>query len=213
MEWFGWLRSKKEPTSRKMDIEPELHNLDEFALANSDLVVGWSLCVTMSRLTPLAWLLRHGEQAENPTEVPQEHGIWLPMSKTFRELGIDVDEVPPSGMSSEIGYIPSDGGDFLPFLVSYRKIVENERPRTEALNQLTTLGERHPHIADKLGGDIAKQYVITELLSLEGCGTAVAEKLYGAGYRSVIDVKAATVKTLSSINGLGPKTVKNLLGD
>lgn len=213
MRWFSWLRSKKEPTSPVMEIEPALYKIEEFAIANSDVIDGWSLCVTMDRRTPLAWLLRHGEQAKNPTEVPQEHGIWVPIPKTFRELGINIDEMTSGTMSSEIGYILSDGGRFLPFLIAYREIVENEQSRTEALNQLTTLSEKHLDIADKLGGDIAKDYVVTELVSLDGCGKAVAEKLYRAGHRSTIDVKAATVKDLNSIKGLGPKTVEKLLAN
>jgi len=213
MRWFDWLRSKKEPTSPVMKSEPALYKLEEFALANADVIDGWSLCVTMDRRTPLTWLLRHGEQAENPTEVPQEHGIWVPIPKTFRELGIDIDEMTAGTMSSEIGYILSDGGHFLPFLIAYREIVENDQSRTEALNQLTALGEHYSDITEKLGVDIAKHYVINELLGLDGCGKAAAEKLYGAGYRSAIDVRGSTVKSLSSIKGLGPKTINKLLAN
>jgi len=50
-------------------------------------------------------------------------GTWVAETKSWRELGIDMDEVPRT-MSSEIGQIPRDGGDFLKFLKAVRAIVE-----------------------------------------------------------------------------------------
>jgi hypothetical protein len=48
----------------------------------------------------------------------------VPVLKTWRSLGIDMDEVPQT-MASQVGYLPADGGDFLPFLLEYRMIVED----------------------------------------------------------------------------------------
>jgi hypothetical protein len=44
-------------------------------------------------------------------------------------------------MASQIGQIPVDGGDFLPFLMEYRMIVEG------AAEALSALGKRHPRYA------------------------------------------------------------------
>lgn len=102
-----------------------LDNTSEF----SDLISGWEMSVTMQTRTPLKWLQRHREfhtGAERPIEeLPPEHACWVPVLKTWRELGIDEDEIPETTMASEIGQIPVDGGDFLPFLMEYRMIVED----------------------------------------------------------------------------------------
>jgi hypothetical protein len=99
----------------------------------------------MQLRTPLKWLQRHREfhaGTERPTEaLPPQHACWVPLPKTWRELGIDADEIPLSTMASQIGQIPVDGGDFLPFLIEYRMIVEG------AGGSLSDLGKLHPRYA------------------------------------------------------------------
>ena len=111
----------------------------------ADLTSGWEISVTMQLRTPLKWLQRHREfhaGAELPSEVlPPEHACWVPVPKRWRDLGIDADEIPLSTMASQIGQIPVDGGDFLPFLMEYRMMVEG------TAEALAALGERHPRYA------------------------------------------------------------------
>ena len=94
-----------------------------------NLIIGWEMSVTMQLRTPLKWLQRHREFHEGvkrPTEeLPPQHAMWVPVTKSWRQLGIDADEIPETTMASEIGQIPVDGGDFLPFLIEYRMIVED----------------------------------------------------------------------------------------
>jgi hypothetical protein len=110
--------------------------------SGDDLIVGWKLSVTMQRRTPLEWLRRHGEfhaGSKHPAEVvPIERGCWMPVLKTWRELGIDMAQIPDGTMASEVGYLPLDGGDFLPFLIDYRMIVENR------VGNLAELADRYP---------------------------------------------------------------------
>jgi hypothetical protein len=65
----------------------------------------------------------------------------VPVPKTWRAIGIDADEIPETTMASQIGQIPVDGGDFLPFLMEYRMIVE------DAAEALAALGVRAPKYA------------------------------------------------------------------
>jgi hypothetical protein len=117
-------------------------------ISNDDVLAGWELSVTMQRRTPLAWLLRHREFHEGsnrPTEiVPMQHACWVPVTRSWRSLGIDVDEMPETAMASEIGQIPVNGGNFLPFLIEYRMIVENGG------GTLTDLASRYPQYRDLL---------------------------------------------------------------
>ena len=111
----------------------------------ADVTAGWEMSVTMQLRTPLKWLQRHREfQAgtERPAEAsPPEHACWVPVPKTWHELGIAEDEIPETTMASEIGQIPVDGGDFLPFLMEHRMIVEG------AAEALVALGNRHTRYA------------------------------------------------------------------
>lgn len=73
-----------------------------------------------------------------------EHACWVPVPKTWRELGIDADEIPETTMASQIGQIPIDGGDFLPFLMEYRMLVE------DGGGTLADLVNRYPKYRDVL---------------------------------------------------------------
>jgi hypothetical protein len=119
-----------------------------FDVDNSDVLAGWEMSVTMQLRTPLKWLQRHREfqaGADRPIEqLPPEHACWVPVTRTWRAIGIDADEIPETTMASQIGQIPVDGGDFLPFLMEYRMIVEG------ATDALADLGKRTPKYATLL---------------------------------------------------------------
>jgi hypothetical protein len=116
-------------------------------MSNDDILAGWLLSVTMQRRTPLVWLQRHGEFHEGsdpPAEVvPMPHACWVPVTRSWRSLDIDLDEMPET-MASEVGQIPANGGDFLPFLIEYRMIVE------DGGGTLTDLASRYPQYRDLL---------------------------------------------------------------
>jgi len=98
--------------------------------APSDVLAGVRWSATMSPKTPLSSLLRHGEVfSGDPQRAPEygsaADGIWVP-EVDWDSVGLS----PPSAgaMVSAIGPIPSDGGAFLPFLISFREIVEGSGP-------------------------------------------------------------------------------------
>jgi hypothetical protein len=168
----------------------------------------------MSTRTPLEWLFLHGEESSDPGPTPQEHGYWVPVAKTWAELGFEGidDRPPPRTMASQIGQIPTDGGDFLPFLVEYRQIVELGMPRKEMLKVLDELGAKHPSIAKLLGGKLSRLFVENELRTLPGCGANTAQRLYDATFLSAEQVQAATVKQLMAVKGIGKATAEKLKG-
>lgn len=103
-------------------------------LANQDIVAGWRFSATLQLRTPLQFLLLHGvfhplvEGA--PPEHPIMHGIWISETKTNAELGIGLPDLVLTNQTcaSEIGQVPSDGGDFLKFLIAARRIIEAPEP-------------------------------------------------------------------------------------
>lgn len=179
------------------------------AEVEDEIITGWVLSVPMNRRTPLAWLLRHGEEAKEKQPVPPELGIWIPRLKSWRELEYNVDEPPKSKMSSETGYIPEDGDYFLTFLIKYRRIIEGDSSWEQMLEELAKLEIAEPEISGKLGGLV--QYVIAEDISrLAGAGMVVTERLMDAGYRSAEQVRAASVEELCEIEGIGKVTAGKL---
>ena len=104
-----------------------MSSMQELAKQNPGLISGWRLSVTLQPGTPLRWLLRHGEVNEGVScpseEIAASFAEWMPIVKTWEELGIALEESSPT-MASAVGQIPIDGGDLLPFLIKYRLIVE-----------------------------------------------------------------------------------------
>ncbi|HBZ42627.1 MAG TPA: hypothetical protein DEO85_00890 [Maritimibacter sp.] len=217
---MGWLdrftgrKRTTDPTESHSESPASSHrhqSMDELYANNADILDGWRLHVTMSLTTPLEWLLRDGEIAKDQTNVPQQYGIWVPKTKGWRDLGFDLDELPPGPRASQIGQIPSDGGDFLPFLIQYRTIVEADDERETVLARLSALGEEYPSINSKLGGDLAQAFVVSELTSLSGCGATTATRLYHAGFFSKEQVLQASVEDLTKVKGIGPSIAGKIL--
>ena len=179
----------------------------------SALHTGWRFCATMQLRTPLRVLARHGEthtdRATAPPTIADEawQGVWVPVSKTFRELGLDVDEAASGTMASHVGPIPADGGTFLPFLKSVRAIVESDRAACERRKRLNTLlaDPAVKSTVQKLGGRAAilDRLFPTYLLTIPGLP---AKALAGLKARRLTSAKAisnASDAELLAIPGIG----------
>lgn len=97
--------------------------------SNADLISGWRLSATLQLRTPLKYLEMHGMRIcvanGPPPDIPQRHGTWVVVLKTFAELGIDIPEFEVERFSaSELGPVPLDGGEFLAFAKDVRRAVE-----------------------------------------------------------------------------------------
>ncbi|WP_140921007.1 DNA translocase FtsK [Limnobaculum xujianqingii] len=96
--------------------------------SNADILNGYKFSATMQFRTPVDILKQHGriekKTAEFLPKIISEHwqGIWIPNVKRWRDIGIDIDEMRAGTMSSEIGQISSDGGDFLRFMLFVNQI-------------------------------------------------------------------------------------------
>ncbi len=160
---MGWLRNLISGRRDSKAVKPgRLLSLRQAAEENVDVIAGWTFCATLSTKTPLEWLRRHGEtRATAPNEeVPPAYGIWVIVTKSWAELGIDLPEMPPGTMASEVGQIPQDGGTFLPFLIEYRTIVEDTTNAEPAL-RLEALKERYPQYATCLNKKSPKRRTST----------------------------------------------------
>ena len=144
------------------------------------------------------------------------HGIWLQVIK--QEEG----ETPLlAGRRAAQGGMVQVGSDeennLINFLISFRRIVESEADIDQKIKNLEDLSLSTPEnkqMWDRFStlSPIIESYFSSELcISLpDGIGTAKAEALYRAGYRTIEEIKEATDEELLAIQGIGKGLIKKL---
>lgn len=136
-----------------------LHPYAGAAQDNSDIVDGMVHRATLRLRTPLHFLLRDGEvrsASDLPAEADARHEIWTPKLKSWRTMGINVDDAPEGKSSSDCGQV--DRAAFLPFLITVRTAYERPAESDAAKMQAVKAVLRQPQHAKwvrKLGGQIA----------------------------------------------------------
>jgi len=86
--------------------------------AMDDITVGWYFCATMQLRTPTAILRRHlefwpKENGQPPNICPEGwEGIWMLALDDWKRIAA------VQSMASDVGPVPADGGDYLPFLLA-----------------------------------------------------------------------------------------------
>lgn len=126
------------PFRHLFDSQKRPAAIDNDPLGN--VLDGYRFIATMQERTPLKVLLQHGRMEKRPLhKLPRIvnddwQGCWVGETKTYRSLGVDINEVPEETMSSQIGQIPSNGGDYLRFLIFARNIKEAKASEEEKSN-------------------------------------------------------------------------------
>jgi hypothetical protein len=221
---------RHQPTSRKApDDSP----------SGEDLIVGYRLHVTFNTDVPLRYLRRSGEKRkaipENETNTDSPYYYWLPeISSEFDFLDRG------ASASSAVGYVPEDGGDFLPYLISFREILE--RPRDLALREFDDVASRvreilnipaghgyhqtekfdlspnpssGPNYHSKLWGEGSEHLASFVLFSIseftyDGLTDSQLKALQKLGFGSIEEILNAPDSTLLSIPGIGPKRLAKI---
>lgn len=192
---------------------------DQSYIANQDIVDGLKFSATLNINTPLSVLRHHGDFFRGPfSEAPiygtQADGVWLFKMKTFRDLGIDVDELPDSSRASDIGSVTTS--DYLPFLVQFRSVVESNDTPDQKLRNLLELPKQSAHFNDiwqKLCAsyaDFPASFFYFPFISLPGVGRQLAKRLYDAGFRTTDEIVTSSLDRLTAIHGLGIATATKI---
>ncbi|ABW68751.1 hypothetical protein Dole_2948 [Desulfosudis oleivorans Hxd3] len=184
---------------------------------NQDVVHGLQFSATLQLRTPLRVLLRHGEIHTNintkPPKIIKEmwEGIWVFKTKTFRELGCDVDEVAPGTHASDVGLVLP--ADYLPFLIAIRRVVELDEPienRIKKLREMPMASDWKTYI-EKHGGieKIIRQF-FPEFIDTIPKISAAIDELSELGLETPNRIAAAPDETLLSIKGIGQSKLKTI---
>jgi hypothetical protein len=195
--------------------EARRHDMPMVSGGNEDIITGWRFCATLQMRTPLAILREHDRLVpatrDGPPQLTSEmwQGIWLP------DTGPEWDFLNEGAtMASEVGAIPRDGGDYLPFLTSVRSISESGASLAEKETALRALAkERGPHGTpfSKFKSESALvDQVLPRVIHLLPLPKPVREGLLDAGYTTLASVQAAPEHALLKVKGLGPKSVASV---
>lgn len=175
--------------------------------ANQDIIAGLKFCATMQPRIPLRVLARHGETHTDLRRDPPAialagfEGIWIPFMHGQPGFG--------GSMASTIGPIPTDGGEFLLFLITVRKIVEKDSPiedRACELKSVLKLPEWRT-FARKLKsprhGDLVGQFFPRTVDTIPGLPATSKDALVAAKLDTAAKIAQASDATLLAIKGLG----------
>lgn len=184
----------------------------------ADVVSGMCFHATLQLRTPLRILKRNGEILPLGTDLPDDFeqwmGIWVPKTKTWAELGIDVAEADyESSAASHIG--PVKPSEYLPFLVAIREVVED---RSLSLNHrkagIAALCSRpeFSEFAERHGGaeEIFSYFHPPILSVIPGLTASARDGLSALGLHTVSGIRQATDSKLSSVKGLGPTKIARI---
>ena len=219
---------KKKPLSNEIEINIEsnenfIHNkINENNMINDSLFNGYEFNATLQLRTPLRVLKHHKERILDnnktlPNYVKEEwEGYWLPIAKTYRELGLNIDEVPEGTCSSEIGQLTEKEEDlYLDFLVKFRTIFESEKEVKEKISAIKNLIK-----IDKDFNKYYKKVSNDDKYFLEGyfgllirnvLPPKVSLILKENGYFFLEDLKDVNLDDLLKIDGIGKSTINKLI--
>jgi len=209
-------------TSAKPTFSPSQSFDDKSRSMNDDsLDSGKSQFIATLRITtPFAVLRHHGEIFNGiPNNAPkygeQGEGYWRSMSKTFKELGINLEEFAITPIfATDIG--PQNSDTSLPFLLSFRDIFESKDKDANKIRRFGTLVSsnlEYENFWEQLKAkyqDFPLCLFYNSLLDLPGVGRKTARNLYEAGFCSIDQVKNATQSELQKVSGIGQGLAQKL---
>jgi hypothetical protein len=178
---------------------------------NEDLMDGLEFIATLQFRTPLRVLMLNGKKHIDSSIPPPNfdvepwQGTWVPKLKSWRELGLDIDEPAESASASEIGLIHR--GPYLPFLMAIRKQVESEGSislRIEKLHAELRKPEWTDFVARHQGIDaITNKFFPFFIDTLPAISTAIKEQLKEQGIKTADQLSQIELRVLLSVKGIG----------
>lgn len=223
------LFNTSQPQKKKSSFLDGTHTIAEMqekpldAWDNNDVLDGLEFVATLQLRTPLEVLKHHGEVFKERNQTTPSyakelwHGIWLPKTKSFKELGLDIEEIEEGTSSSEIGYVKSS--EYVPFLIEFRKIVESDKSTDEMLQELYNLAninqkfksfwDRHCEVET----NFPHSFFYKQLTLIDGVGAKSAKLLYENGFKNTKDIQCAKDEEILKVKGIGNSLLQKIRGD
>lgn len=205
----------------KNPIESSLNN-SWIDMIDDNLVNGLEFKATLQFRTPLSVLIHHGEKIydknkELPDYVKEEwEGSWSPIVKSFKELGIPLEEVPEGTCSSDLGTLTKEEQNFyLDFLIKFHTISESDmriNDKIDSINNLIKTDKRFNEYYKKVSKN--DKYFLEDyfgLLIRNILPPKVSGILKEKGYFFLKDLKGVDTKELLKIEGIGKSSINKLI--
>jgi hypothetical protein len=191
---------------------------------NRDILKGLTFHATLQIRTPLSVLIHHGESFSGPpSKAPrygtEADGIWLYKTKTWREIGINIDEMSEVEGASDVG--PVRASEYILFLIDFRKIVEGQdfiNVKMTAIKKLcrnNTQYQKYFRMLNKSNehkGDFPASFFYNQFTVIPGIGAKSAKSLFEADIKTFDDLKNADDKALLAVPGIGQAVLKKIRG-
>ena len=214
-----YLFKKEMPYPNQSSGDLQSKPLEEWSWASNgddEVVKGLIFKATLQSRTPLEVLKHHNEIFNDKHKAPPQYakegweGMWLPNLKTWREMGIDEDELPNHTVSTDVGSLEDDEAEkYYKFLLEFHTIVENNHLNVkDKINHLETLYRDNPHYNNFLDSNSFESYF--GLLISNVFSSRVALTLKNVGFRTLEDLKGADLEYLVTLNGIGKATLEKL---
>lgn len=212
---FNKPKQKSFINSGKTIDEMQNKSLEDWG--DEDIIDGLEFVATLQLRTPLEILRHHGEIFKENNQTPpnyakeQWQGIWIPKTKSYKDLGFDIEN---DNSSSDIGYVKSS--EYVKFLIDFRNIVESDNLNEKMMNELFLLAEKNQNYksfwdrhkeADK---DFPHSFFYKQFTKIDGIGIKTAKLLYENGFKTINDLKNAHDDELLKIKGIGNIQLKKI---
>lgn len=186
-----------------------------WTIKEDSVLAGAEYSAVLHLTVPLRFLLKDGAVSQNPSAVPEsewKYGGWVPRAKSWREMGVDLDEMPEGTSATHIG--PMLRSQYLPFLKAVRTAVEaggTVHDRIESLRGVLR-DKAFAGFVRKHGGQgkIVDIFFPPLVQSIPGINGAVASALAAARITTVRQLRKKTDKELLAVKGLGPGALQKL---
>lgn len=193
--------------------DPSRHDVARIDEGNDDIVKGWRYHATLQLRTPLYVLNQHDRVVPSILSDPPAitsvmwHGTWLPeLDDRFAILNQG------STTSSDVGSIPADGGDYLPFLKAVRAITEGAlgiEDKEAALREVARdRGPHGAHYSRFITADDLVDRALPRVVHLLPVPSNVRAGLLEAGLDTLAKVGRLSDGELRAVKGLGPKALE-----
>lgn len=219
---------KIESNIREFEAEIETFNKgiirsrnDETYYQSNDIVKGLRFRASLEITTPLSVLRHHDEIFNGPlNKAPrygkEEDGTWVLEVKTWRELGVDIDEF--NQIATAEG---ASDAEYIKYLMDFRKIVEGQDSIDTKISNIKKLRKGNPQYqkyfrmlnkTSEHKGDFPASFFYNQFIVIPGVGAKSAKALFKAGIKTIDDLRNADDKILLAAPGIGPAALKKIRG-
>ena len=211
----AWLRGSDQGAQRTASTGTVRSGDPSSYAGHEHVLKGLRFTATLKLDTPLDILRHHGELHQGPAEDAPTYGgpadgIWIPEVDWDR---VGLTPPPDATMWTPVGHVPPDGGNVLPFLTQFRKVVEGEGTTEEKIDALKEMMRSSPEfgaLGRQFEPGFPESWFWGRLEQIPGVGEGAARRLFEAGFRDFDALRRAERDSLMDVPGVGPKTVERI---